>query len=162
MTTFRGRAHIKLDLKGRLSFPSAFRAALNSAKSDAKSLVVTGSLYKRLPCLDLFLPADWTKLENKIARHPALKPEVQVFQRFYLSSGEACDLDAQLRLLLPQHLREYAKLEGDIVLVGMGNKIEIWSEKIWHTIFSQLMNDFEDAAKNLAEDEAGDKTGKKK
>ncbi|MCB0350086.1 MAG: hypothetical protein KDD38_02810, partial [Bdellovibrionales bacterium] len=83
------------------------------------------------------------KLEKKIALMPSLKNEVQAFQRFYISSGEECAIDAQGRILIPQHLRDYADLKDDIVLVGMGFKIEIWSYASWQPLFGQLEKDFE-------------------
>lgn len=146
MTTFRGRAHIKLDPKGRLSLPSTFRGPL----AESRALVVTNGTYKGLPFLDLLTPKEWLKLESKISKLSTLKSEVQVIQRFYLSSGENCEIDSQFRILLPQHLRIYAKFEENIVLVGMGSKVEIWSEKNWQTTFSQLKADYESALAVLA------------
>jgi len=112
--------------------------------------VITNGVFQGRRFLDFYPSAEWLKLEKKIAAMPALKSEVQVFQRFYLSSGEACDVDAQGRVLVPQHLREYAGLEDDIVLVGMGNKIEIWGANDWQDLFGRLEKDFEAAAEVLA------------
>ncbi|OFZ10765.1 MAG: division/cell wall cluster transcriptional repressor MraZ [Bdellovibrionales bacterium RBG_16_40_8] len=139
MTTLRGRAHIKIDPKGRISLPTAFSKALGSAAT----VFITNNLYKGYHFLDLYPQNEWKKLEKKIAHMPRLKPEVQVFQRFYLSSGESCSLDAQGRVLIPQHLREYSVFEQNIVLVGMGHKIEIWSAKNWQTLFGQIEKDYE-------------------
>lgn len=167
MTGFRGRAHIKLDPKGRLSLPATFRASVGNVNTKTSSrpniLMATNSVYKGLPFLDLLTRNEWQKLELKIAQLSSLKSEAQVFQRFYLSSGEACELDTQSRILLPQHLREYAKLQESIVLVGMGNKIEIWSEKNWQTIFLQLKTDYETVLQELATlDATPNKNEKKK
>lgn len=153
MTKFRGRAHIKLDQKGRLSLPSTFRSSLNKPYI----LVATNGVFKGLPCLDLLTSSEWQKLELKISKISALKAEAQVFQRFYISGSERCELDVQLRILLPQHLREYAELEESIVLVGMGHKIEIWSEKNWQTIFAKLKTDFEVSLNVLANLDLGGK-----
>lgn len=139
MTTLRGRAHIKIDPKGRLSLPTTFRSALGKLDT----VFITNGFYQGQRFLDFYAQAEWEKLEKKIAKMPNLKSEVQVFQRFYLSSGEACALDSQGRVLVPQHLREYGDLQQDIVLVGMGHKIEIWNEQTWSQLFGQLEKEFE-------------------
>ena len=146
MTTLRGRAHIKIDPKGRLSFPTTFRKALGSSVE----VCITNNLYKGHRFLDLYTQNEWKKLEQNISRMPRLKSEVQAFQRFYLSGGELCTLDSQGRVLVPQHLREYASLEQDIVLVGMGHKIEIWNDKAWSVLCSQLEKDYEKVIEVIA------------
>ncbi len=139
MTSLRGRAHIKIDPKGRLSLPTSFRAALGKSNR----VFITNSLYQGRRFLDFYNFSEWQKLEKRITRMPNLKVEVQAFQRFYLSSAEECSIDSQGRVLIPQHLRDYAALQSDIVLVGMSHKVEIWSEESWRPLFDQLENDFE-------------------
>lgn len=145
-SSWRGRAHIKMDAKGRLSLPTSFRGPLGKSSQ----VFITNSLYKGHRYLDFYIRAEWEKLEKKIARWPRLKPEVQAFQRFYISSVEACQVDGQGRVLIPPHLRQYAGLEEDIVLVGMDRKIEIWQEKTWRDLFAKLENDFEGMLNILA------------
>jgi MraZ protein len=157
MTSLRGRSHIKIDPKGRLSLPATFRSYF----TNSKSVFITNGVFQGQPFLDLYAKADWNSLERTVAGWPTMKPEVQVFQRFYLSSAEACSIDGQGRILIPQHLREHAGLEEDVVLVGMGRKIEIWSEKAWRDHFSQMQSDYEKATESLASLESAKKTGKK-
>jgi MraZ protein len=150
--TWRGRAHIKIDPKGRMSLPTSFRDGLNSSQK----VFITNNFYQGHRFLDFFTQAEWEKLEKKISKMPNLKTEVQVFRRFYLSSVETCDIDAQGRLLIPSHLRDYAQLQDDIVLVGMGQKIEISQEEEWQKLLGSLEKDFEkvtDVISNL--DESG-------
>lgn len=139
MTLFRGRAHIKIDPKGRLSLPASFRRALGKSNS----VFITNSLYRGRRFLDFYPQQEWQKLEKKISQFPSLKSEVQAFQRFYISSGEPCGVDGQGRVLIPQHLRQYGQIEDDIVLVGMGHKIEIWNEKSWQQLFGELESDYD-------------------
>jgi MraZ protein len=148
MTNFRGRAHLKIDDKGRLSLPSQFRV---DAKNILKShLIITNNIYQGHRFLDLYTLHEWEKLEKKIALLPQLKSEVQAFQRFYLSSGEVCPIDSQWRMLVPMHLREYGKFQDEIVMIGMGHKIEIWNSKDWKNQFSQMESDFSNVMNVLA------------
>jgi MraZ protein len=139
MTSLRGRAHIKIDPKGRLSLPSSLRSGLGKSNK----VFITNSIYQGRRFLDFYTATEWLKLEKKISLMPSLRSEVQAFQRFYISSGEECVIDAQGRILIPQHLRDYADLKDDIVLVGMVSKIEIWSHVNWQPLFRQLEKDFE-------------------
>jgi MraZ protein len=150
---FRGRFEIKLDPKGRLSLPPAYRQILNS---DDAELIITNSRYRGKSCLHAFSLPEWEKLERRIARMSQLKTEVQAFSRFYLSGGQAVELDAQKRILVPQSLRRFAGLEGEAVLVGLGDKFEIWSQENWNSIYDQLTENFEDTLSAVATLDLGD------
>lgn len=138
MTSFRGRFEIKIDPKFRLTLPAPFRQELSS---DSR-MVITNSQYQQKRCLDVYTFAEWKKLENKIAKLPQLKVEVQSFQRFYLSGGHPVEMDNQGRLLVPPSLRAYSNIQSEIVLVGFSNKFEIWAREIWTTLFENLAQDF--------------------
>lgn len=137
---FRGRFEAKLDPKGRLSLPSSFRDV--SAQKDRR-WVITNSLYRKSRCLDVFLWKAWEQIEKTAARWSPLRAEAQVFQRFYLSGGQLGELDNQCRLQIPQSLRQFAGLDGDVVLVGMGKKFEVWASRTWAIIHEELINEFE-------------------
>ncbi len=149
---FRGRFEIKLDPKGRLSLPPAFRTPVGpSGKSiQAGELVVTNSRYRGRACLDVYSLAEWERLERRIGKLSSLKPEVQAFNRFYLSGGQSVEIDAQNRILVPQSLRRYSGLEAEAVLVGLGNKFEIWAEQAWKSVYDQLAQSFEDTVSAVA------------
>lgn len=149
---FRGRFECKLDPKGRLSLPSAYRSSNNKKKSE---FVITNSLFRKKPCLDVYSLKEWEKLEEKIQKMPTLKADVQAFQRFYLASGHAVSADSQNRLLVPQGLRKYANLDEEVMLVGMGNKFEIWPLKTWNELFSGLADNFEDIMAAVADLDTG-------
>ena len=142
---FRGRFQIKIDAKGRLSLPPAIRDALPSSE-----IVVTNSRFRNQSCLHAYSLAEWENLERKINKMSSLKADVQAFQRFYLSGGQVLDVDAQGRSNIPQSLRKYAGLEGETVLVGLGNKFEIWSHANWQVIYDQLTDNFEDTLQAVA------------
>lgn len=138
MKEFRGRFEIKLDAKGRWNLP----AALNDGESS--SFVVTNSQYQGCRCLDLYTKEEWDKLEKRIAQMSPLKKEVQAFQRFYIAGGQPVETGSQGRMLIPKALRDYANLDDEIVIVGMGSKLEIWNLKDWQKIFDNLATDFEE------------------
>jgi MraZ protein len=146
-TALRGRAHIKLDPKGRLSLPTSFRSSLGRSTK----VVLTNNTLHGQNFLDLFPFTEWLKLEKKVATWPALKPEVVAFQRYYVSSAEVTELDSQGRLLVPQHFRDYAELKEDLVLAGMGSKIEIWSQKKWGQLLGDIEKDFTRITQVLAD-----------
>ncbi len=144
---FRGRFEIKLDPKGRLLIPAAYRQIL---PVDSPQLIITNNRYRGKSCLHAYSLHEWEKLERNIARLSSLKAEVQAFNRFYLSAGQSGDVDAQNRVLVPQSLRKFASLEGSIVLVGLGNKFEIWSEKTWNSLYEDLTENFEQTLEAVA------------
>lgn len=149
---FRGRFELKLDPKGRLSLPPSIRDCLPAG---SEQIVITNSRYQNLSCLHAYSLPEWEALERKIAKLPTLNQQVQAFQRFYLSGGQAVEIDAQNRVLVPQSLRRFASLESQIVVVGLGNKLEIWSEQNWSGIFANLSENFEEtmAAVSAFEDD---------
>lgn len=138
MEQLRGRFEIKMDAKGRMNLPSALQDATNS------SFVVTNSQYQGCRCLDIYTKEEWEKLESRISQLSSLKKEVQAFQRFYIAGGQPVDAGSQGRVLIPKSLRDYANLEDEIVIVGMGSKLEVWNLSDWQKIFDNLATDFED------------------
>lgn len=153
---FRGRFEIKLDPKGRLLIPVGYRQLLPSDSTGKSQIIVTNNRYRGKSCLHAYSLAEWEKLERNIARLSSLKAEVQAFSRFYLSGGQPCDVDAQNRVLVPQSLRKFAGLEGPLVLVGLGNKFEIWSESTWNSIYEDLTENFEETLAAVADLENGE------
>ena len=141
---FRGRFEAKLDPKGRLSLPSAYR------QMTSETLVITNSLFKGRRCLDAYHEKAWESLEARIQKLSPLKAEVQAFQRFYLSGAQVVELDTQNRVLIPQGLRQYANLESEVVLVGMGEKFEVWPRLVWQQIYEDLVLNFDENLSNLS------------
>lgn len=122
---FKGRYEHLIDLKGRLSIPSRFRETLNE-RYDSRLVITT---YDN--CLIAYPLAEWQKLEEKIALLPEFKKDTKAFLRFFYSSATDCQIDKLGRILIPQTLRDYAKLEKDVVLVGAFRHLEVWSKPLW-------------------------------
>lgn len=146
--SFRGRFEVKIDSKGRLNLPTAYKKSLLKG---SRTFVVTNSLYRTKPCLDVYPIKEWENLETRIQSLPQLKPEVQAYQRFYLSGGHEIGLDGQNRLLLPQTMRTYAQMTDEIMLVGMGKKIELWSSALWSQLFGELVDNYETILAQVAD-----------
>lgn len=144
MKQFRGRFEVKLDEKGRMNLPAALSDSENS------SFVVTNSQYQGHRCLDIYSAQEWNQLQTRISQLSPLKKEVQAFQRFYIASGQPVEAGSQGRMLIPKSLRDYAGLEDQIVLVGMGTKLEVWNLKDWQKIFDNLASDFEETLNAIA------------
>ena len=124
---FRGVQHLNMDAKGRMAIPARHREPILTL-CDGK-LVLT--IDTQFPCLVMYPIGEWERIENEVQSLPALKPTVKRFQRLVLGYATDVDLDSSGRLLLPSSLREYAHFEKRLVLVGQGNKLELWSENLW-------------------------------
>ncbi len=111
-----------LDAKGRLIIPSKFREQLG------QTFVVTKGLDG---CLYIYASEEWEAFERKLSALPLINKEARRFARFFLAGASAVELDSHGRILLPPHLREFAGLERDVVLVGVGTRIEIWNKAAW-------------------------------
>ncbi len=134
---FRGVQHINMDAKGRLAMPARQREPLVS--QSAGQVVVT--IDTQSPCLVIYALPEWERIEKDIQSLPTLKPAVKRFQRLMLGYATDLELDGNGRLLLPQPLRDHAQLEKKLVLVGQGNKLELWSEALWLAERDQALRD---------------------
>jgi len=111
-----------IDTKGRLIIPAKFREQLGD------EFVVTKGMDG---CLFVFTNDDWSVFEAKLTSLPLTSKPARQFARHFLSGAADVELDKQGRILLPASLRTHAKLEKDVVLVGVGSRIEIWSKAAW-------------------------------
>ena len=128
---FRGRFEHLVDSKGRLSIPSKFRETLNE-RYDSRLVITTYD-----SCLIAYPFAEWQILEEKVASMPEFKKDTKAFLRFFYSSAADCAIDKLGRILVPQALRDYAKLEKDVVLIGALKHVEIWSKALWEQAEAQ-------------------------
>jgi MraZ protein len=134
---FRGINSATLDGKGRMALPSRFRESLTVA-SEGK-VVVTIDTGER--CLLLYPLFEWEIVQRKLESLPNIVENARRLQRLLIGHATDIDMDAQGRCLLPAMLREFAHLEKKLVLVGQGNKLEIWSADHWDARRNEWLSD---------------------
>ncbi len=123
---FRGVTHINLDAKGRIALPSRYRERLSGICDG--HLVVT---VDRDHCLLVYPLPEWEHIEQKLVRLPSLNRSARRLQRLLIGHATECQLDGSGRILLPPPLRDFAGLVKHTVLIGQGNKFELWDEAVW-------------------------------
>ena len=123
---FRGVNNLTLDAKGRLAVPARYRERLAEV-CDGKLVVTIDRGYYLL----IYPLPTWEEIETKLVRLPSLHPQVRELQRLLVGHASEISMDSHGRMLLPAELREFAKLERDVVLLGLMNKFELWDKSAW-------------------------------
>ena len=123
---FRGVAQLNLDSKGRLAVPARFRDALTARCSG--HLVVTADSDR---CLLIYPLPDWEPIEQKLMALSSFNAQIRELQRRLVGYAEEVVMDATGRILVPPALRSFAQLQKAVVLVGQGNKFELWNKDNW-------------------------------
>jgi len=119
---FIGEYQHTIDSKKRMAIPSKFRDNLGG------KAVITRGIDS---CLTVYPIEEWKKLTNKLENLPISQNKVRSFTRMLLSGASDSTLDKLGRILIPDYLKEFAKLEKDVIILGISNKIEVWDKKIW-------------------------------
>lgn len=124
---FRGFSAVSIDSKGRMAVPSRFRERL--------AAVDDGCLVQTLNPLDrslwLYPLTEWELIETKLAALSDFDKQSRRTKQMMRGYAYDCQLDSQGRILIPHELRDYAQLEKQAVILGQGNKFEIWSQSSW-------------------------------
>ncbi|MBI79640.1 MAG: division/cell wall cluster transcriptional repressor MraZ [Pseudomonadota bacterium] len=123
---FRGASKVSIDAKGRLAIPSRYRDMLLS-KSDG-SLVAT---VDRDQCILIYPLQEWDDIQRKLDRLPSFNKAARETQRLMVGYATDIELDGQGRVLISKELREFASLAKHAMLIGQGNKFELWDENSW-------------------------------
>lgn len=142
MELLYGEFSCRLDEKGRFLLPAALLSQL-SPGSDGEFVFAKGPD----PCLLLFPKTHWQAELERIYRHSYYDTRVRTLLRLFQNGATPAKLDKQNRLLIPKRLMEYAHLQNDLLLIGMGNKVEIWSP----TIYEQWLENQGVTLKELSE-----------
>jgi MraZ protein len=124
---FRGATKVTLDAKGRLAIPSRYRERIAS-RADGHLVATVDRDY----CLLIYPLPDWEEIERKLVRLPALNPQARRLQRLMVGYATELDMDGHGRILLPRELREFAGLDRAAMLIGQGNKFELWNDERWN------------------------------
>jgi len=134
---FRGINAINIDGKGRLAVPTRYREALG--EQAPSSMVVT--IDTEETCLLLYPTAQWQVIEDNLQQLPSFNAAARRIQRLLIGHATDVELDSSGRVLLPALLREYAHLDKRVVLIGQGNKFEVWDEGLWQSRREQWLAD---------------------
>ena len=137
---FMGEFHHSIDEKGRLIIPSKFRTELG------ESFVITRGLEN---CLFVYSLVEWNKITDKLRKLPFTKQNARNFNRFLLSGATITELDKQGRINIPSTLVGFAHLDKDCVIIGVNDRLEIWSKSKWEDFFSENSDKLSDIAEDL-------------
>ena len=133
---FKGTYRHRIDGKGRVPIPAAFRRELG----DDERVVVT----PLDQCLAAYPPREWAKLEAQLAALPAFSKPVKALTRLLASRAADCEIDVQGRILLPAGLRAASGLARDVVVIGVLNRFELWAPETWETFVRESERMLED------------------
>ena len=137
---FMGEYHHSIDDKGRLIIPAKFREELG------EKFIVTRGIDN---CLFVYSESSWIKIVNKLESLPFTKKDARAFVRFFLSGATGAEFDNQGRINLTSPLISYANIDKECIIIGTGDRLEIWSEKSWNEFFNSAKDTMSDIAENL-------------
>jgi MraZ protein len=123
---FTGGSTVNLDAKGRMAFPTRFRGQLEADCGGRLVLTVHDD-----GCLLLYPAPEWEDIERKLVRLPNQNKQTRRLQRMLLGHATETELDGNGRILIPPRLRDFAKLDKRVELLGLGKKFEIWNDEAW-------------------------------
>ena len=124
---FRGATKVTLDAKGRMVVPTRYRPVL--VQGALGKLIFT---VDRDQCLLLYPLPEWELVEKKLMSLPSLNPQARKLQRLMVGHATDVELDSVGRVLVPPELREFAALGQYGMLIGQGNRFELWDETRWN------------------------------
>ncbi len=139
---FLGEYQHSLDVKGRITIPAKFRELLGD------KFVVTKGLEN---CIFLYPLMEWETIENKLRTLPFTRADVRSFARFFFSGASELEVDKQGRTVLPLNLREYAAIDKDLIIIGVGSRAEIWAVESWEKYIEGAEESYEDIAASLVD-----------
>lgn len=136
---FIGQYHHNLDDKGRLTIPSKIRYELKD------NFIVTRGLDG---CLFIYPNSTWQNIMSKYENLPNTK-DTRNFMRFFLSSASITNVDKQGRINIPEILLNYADITKECVIIGVGDRVEIWSLNHWNNFIKENENNLSKIADNI-------------
>ncbi|GAV12239.1 cell division protein MraZ [Paenibacillus sp. E194] len=139
---FMGEYQHSIDDKGRLIIPAKLRDSLGT------TFILTRGLDQ---CLFVYPMNEWEALEQKLKALPLMKADARAFTRFFFSGASECEWDKQGRVTIPSHLRGYAHLEKECMVIGVQNRVEIWSKDAWEQYVEQSESAFNEIAETLVD-----------
>lgn len=139
---FIGEYQHTLDAKNRAIMPSKFREKLGDR------FVMTKGLDN---CLFVYSQNEWSIVEEKLKSLPMTNKDARAFLRFFFAGASECELDKQGRIVIPTNLKEYARIDRELVIIGISTRIEIWSKEEWNKFNSDANISYEDVAEKMSQ-----------
>lgn len=151
MLFFRGINSVNIDAKGRMAIPKKYRDSI--AEASDNQLVATIDLHS--PCLLIYTLDEWEVIERKLMALPNVDSQARLYQRLLLGHASEVEIDSQGRILLPSLLRDHANIGKPAILLGQGNKFELWSQESWDAnrpdmLETAKVNDVSEAVASLS------------
>ncbi len=131
-----------LDTKKRMSLPAKFRKELG------KTVVITKGLDS---CLFVYSLKEWKKFSEKLSELSMGQGDTRAFSRYFLGGAVEVDIDSAGRILIPDFLKDLAHLQTKVMVVGIGNRVELWDEGRWNTYQSELEKKADIVAEKLGD-----------
>jgi len=139
---FIGEYRHSLDSKNRLIMPAKFRDELGQV------FVMTKGLDN---CLFIYSAEEWKIIENKLKSLPMTNKDARAFVRFFFAGATECEIDKQGRVLIPSNLKEFARIDKDVVIIGVSTRLEIWSVDEWNKFNNDANISYEDVAEKMSQ-----------
>ena len=136
---FRGATKVTLDAKGRMAIPTRYRERL-AARCDGEIVVTVDKDH----CLLVYPLPDWEELERKLVRLPSMNKVARNIVRIMVGYATEVEMDANGRILVSRELRDFASLHKAAMLIGQGNKFELWDEETWNDKRDAWLNEDDD------------------
>lgn len=137
---FIGEYHHTIDEKGRIIIPVKFREELGN------NFIITRGIEN---CLFIYSEENWAKITDKLNSLPFTKKDARTFNRFFMSGATNVELDKQGRVNISKPLIDYANIIKDCVVIGTGDRLEVWSQESWNSFFDSTKDSMSDIAENL-------------
>lgn len=139
---FLGEFKHSIDPKGRMAIPAKFRSKL-----DGGAIITRGLDH----CLFVFTQKEWDTLAQKLISLPLAQSGSRAFVRLMLAGAGEVEFDTQGRILIPEHLRTYARLGKNVIVTGLYNRIEIWNDAEWKAYKTKTERESDQIAEQLGE-----------
>lgn len=137
---FMGEFHHSIDEKGRLIIPSKFRNDLG------KKFIITRGIEK---CIFVYSLDEWNNMVNELKELPFTRKNARTFMRMLMSGATECELDNNGRINIPSPLVNYASIDKECVVIGVGDRLEIWSNEGFENFFNENIDNFDEIAETL-------------
>ncbi|MCR6639352.1 MAG: division/cell wall cluster transcriptional repressor MraZ [Sporocytophaga sp.] len=137
MSYFSSEYDCKMDAKGRLVLPARIKANLPEASEN--SIVITRGFE---PCLVVYPMNEWKKVFSKVSGLNEFNEEYRNFQRNFFRGNSEVELDNNGRFLIPKPLLRHAQIDKDVIVVGLGNRIELWNPELYEKFLIKDQQEF--------------------